>query len=75
MNKKGYVNLLGNPPKNADTPDMVAVRERFLPTGHYKFLAEAAAQRMQSEAICKVGAGTAYLPVAGGFGFPRRPSN
>ncbi len=31
--KQGYVNLLGKPPKNADTPDMVAARERFLAGG------------------------------------------
>ena len=35
--RQGYVNLAGHaPPRNADTPAMVAARERFLATGHYR---------------------------------------
>ncbi|PIF03177.1 MAG: 23S rRNA methyltransferase [Propionibacterium sp.] len=39
---------------------LVAARERFLAGGHYEFLAEAVAQRVQGEAVCEVGAGTGY---------------
>ncbi|WP_097677332.1 putative RNA methyltransferase [Nigerium massiliense] len=60
--KQGYVNLLGSaPPANADTAAMVAARERFLATGHYRPIADAVAGRLaHSSVIAEVGAGTGY---------------
>lgn len=40
--RQGYVNLLGRAaPRNADTPAMVAARERFLGSGAYDLVADA----------------------------------
>ncbi|WP_328701814.1 methyltransferase domain-containing protein [Aestuariimicrobium ganziense] len=61
--RQGHVNLLGRAaPANADTPAMVAARERFLSAGHYRPLAEAvtAAVPAGSRVLLEVGAGTGW---------------
>lgn len=48
--RQGYVNLLpGPPPRNADTSEMVAARERFLLAGHYTVLLDALEQAMAAQ--------------------------
>lgn len=60
--RQGYVNLAGHaPPRNADTPAMVAARERFLATGHYRPVADAAVAELAGvRTVLEVGAGTGY---------------
>lgn len=60
--RQGYVNLLGRAaPKNADTAEMIAARERFLGAGHYSPIAEALAGQIAGcRRVVEVGAGTAY---------------
>ena len=48
--RQGYVNLLpGPPPRNADTSEMVAARERFLVAGHYNLLLDALEQAIATQ--------------------------
>lgn len=60
--RQGYVNLAGHaPPRNADTPAMVAARERFLATGHYRPVADAAVSELAGvRTLVEVGAGPGY---------------
>lgn len=60
--RQGYVNLLGrHSPRNADTAEMVAARERWLGAGWYLPIAEAVAEAVApSHTIVEVGAGTGY---------------
>lgn len=60
--RQGYVNLLPHrQPRNADTPDMLDARARFLRTGLYEPLADAVADGLSGRTrIVEVGAGTAY---------------
>lgn len=60
--RQGYVNLVGHaPPRNADTAAMVGARERFLATGHYQPIADAAAAELEGvRTIVEVGAGPGY---------------
>lgn len=60
--KQGYVNLLGHSaPHNADTPAMVAARERFLQAGWYAPIADAIRDALAgADTIVEVGAGTGY---------------
>lgn len=60
--KQGYVNLLNRgAPKNADTADMVAARERFLREGWFSPIAAAVTDRMHdAHRVLEVGAGSAY---------------
>lgn len=60
--RQGYVNLLGRAaPRNADTGDMVAARDRFLSAGHYAPVADAIREELvHSERVLEVGAGTGY---------------
>lgn len=58
--RQGYLNLLGRPPANADTAEMVAARARFLSCGIYEPIAQAVAARSRGTTILDVGAGTGY---------------
>jgi len=60
--RQGHVNLLGHAaPANADTPEMVAARERFLGAGHYQPVVEALARRIPTaRRMVEVGAGTGH---------------
>lgn len=61
--RQGYLNLLGaKPPANADTADMVAARDRFLASGAYDGIADAAARELggASGSWLEVGAGTGF---------------
>ncbi|SDS13037.1 23S rRNA m(1)G-748 methyltransferase [Friedmanniella luteola] len=71
--RQGYLNLLGaRPPQHADSPAMVAARERFLGGGAYAPVAAALvdaaasaltsvrAQRPGAPTLLEVGAGTGY---------------
>ncbi len=64
--KQGYLNLLaGPPPRNADTADMIAARDRFLGSGAYAPIAQAAARAVVSRSaaggvVTDAGAGTGY---------------
>ncbi|MDO4783556.1 MAG: methyltransferase domain-containing protein [Propionibacteriaceae bacterium] len=64
--KQGYVNLSQKAaPPNADTPAMVAARQRFLAGGHFGPLAQALASRLRrSRRILDVGAGCGYYLAA-----------
>jgi 23S rRNA (guanine745-N1)-methyltransferase len=75
--RQGYLNLLGaRPPQHADTPAMVAARERFLGGGGYAPVAAALAEaagsglaatrgsRPAAPALVEVGAGTGYYTAA-----------
>lgn len=64
--RQGYVNLLGRAaPANADTPAMVAARDRFLAGGHYASIAAAVARGATgSRRILEVGAGTGHYLAA-----------
>jgi len=72
--RQGYVNLLGRkPPHNADTPDMIAARERFLSGGHYSPIRDAVvAACPPRESVIEVGAGTGYY--LSGVVAARRPT-
>ena len=58
--RQGYVNLLRRAaPENADTPEMLAARDRFLGAGHYAPIAAAVADLARGAGrIVEVGAGT-----------------
>lgn len=60
--RQGYVNLLRRAaPENADTPEMLAARDRFLVAGHYAPIAAAVAEACRGAGrIVEVGAGTGY---------------
>lgn len=64
--KQGYLNLLaGPPPRNADTADMIAARDRFLGSGAYAPIAQAVARTVVSRTapggvVTDAGAGTGY---------------
>ena len=60
--RQGYLNLLGGPqPANADTPAMVAARDRVLASGAFDALDEALARRAGSpRTILDVGGGTGH---------------
>ncbi len=60
--RQGYVNLLGRPaPVNADTADMVAARDRFLSSGHYRPITDdVAAALPEAHRLVEVGAGTGH---------------
>jgi 23S rRNA (guanine745-N1)-methyltransferase len=64
--RQGYVNLLSTkPPRNADTPAMVAARQRFLSAGHYRAIADrltelTATHGPRHPRLLEVGAGTGY---------------
>lgn len=60
--RQGYVNLLGrSAPRNADTAEMVAARDRFLTGGWYAPIAAALRERLGSALrILEAGAGSAY---------------
>ena len=60
--RQGYVNLLGGPePGNADTPAMLAARERVHASGLFEpVAAEVVAQLVGRPRVLEVGAGTAY---------------
>lgn len=61
MARQGYVNLSGGAqPANADTAEMLDARARFLATGHYDAIADAAAGPATGERVVEVGAGTAF---------------
>lgn len=60
--RQGYVNLLGRAaPANADTPGMVAARQRFLDAGHYDPVSEAVARALSgARRVVDVGGGTGH---------------
>ncbi|MGV8844860.1 putative RNA methyltransferase [Tessaracoccus sp.] len=60
--KQGYVNLLGHgAPAHADTPQMVAARDRFLSAGHYDPITDAVADAVpDARRVVEVGAGTGH---------------
>lgn len=60
--RQGYLNLVGRtPPANADTPAMVAARDRFLGSGVYDPISAAVARRLGgARRILEVGAGTGH---------------
>lgn len=60
--RQGYVNLLGRAaPRNADTAEMVAARDRFLQAGHYAPIADAIAEELRAaKRVLEVGAGTGH---------------
>ncbi|MDN5726972.1 MAG: hypothetical protein L0G99_13740 [Propionibacteriales bacterium] len=59
--KQGYVNLLGGrAPRNADTAEMVAARERFLGAGHYLPLRDALATLIPSGTVLDAGSGPGW---------------
>ena len=64
--RQGYVNLLRRAaPENADTPEMLAARDRFLGAGHYAPIAAAVADLARGAGrIVEVGAGTGYYLAA-----------
>ena len=68
--RQGYLNLSGRPPpRSADTPAMVAARDRFLTAGHYRLLAEgitgaAVWSTGRDLRVLDCGAGTGYYLAA-----------
>ncbi len=65
LGRPGYLNLMGRAPKNADTPAMVAARERFLSAGHYQPVAErlvsaVTERRQQHPSVLDCGSGPGY---------------
>ncbi|WP_375433207.1 putative RNA methyltransferase [uncultured Friedmanniella sp.] len=71
--RQGYLNLLqSRPPQHADTPAMVAARERFLGGGHYRAIADGLVEAVHAGlrggrpdplaplSVLEVGAGTGY---------------
>lgn len=61
--RQGYLNLLGHrAPTNADTPQMIAARARFLDSGAYDPILTAVAQTATTHAgpVVEVGAGTGH---------------
>ncbi|HSN42801.1 MAG TPA: methyltransferase domain-containing protein, partial [Propionibacteriaceae bacterium] len=60
--RQGHVNLSGSaPPPNADTPAMVAARDRLLSSGAYDPIADALAHRLRRvRRLVEVGAGTGH---------------
>ncbi|MGI3783990.1 MAG: putative RNA methyltransferase, partial [Janthinobacterium lividum] len=67
--RQGHVNLLGRAvPRNADGPDMVAARERFLGSGAYDRVADALATAALRSPAAPPG-GSAVLDVGAGPGW------
>jgi 23S rRNA (guanine745-N1)-methyltransferase len=68
--RQGYVNLAvgGPPPANADSPAMVAARERFLGRGYYARIAAALA-RLAASLVPGRGERGLVLDLAGGTGY------
>ena len=68
--RQGYLNLSGRTaPRSADTPAMVAARDRFLTAGHYRLLVEEVAGAAVSGTgrdlrVLDCGAGTGYYLAA-----------
>lgn len=64
--RQGYVNLSGKAtPHNADTPDMIAARQRLLSEGHFEPLARTLTSRLRhSSRIVDVGGGSGYYLAA-----------
>lgn len=63
--RQGYVNMLTRPAGTADTPAMVAARERFLDAGHYAPLARRLAHVCAgASVVADAGAGTGYYLAA-----------
>jgi 23S rRNA (guanine745-N1)-methyltransferase len=65
LGRQGYLNLLGTrQPRNADTPAMIAARDRFLSAGHYAPIADRLAALVGSAApsptVLDAGCGTGY---------------
>lgn len=60
--RQGYVNLFGrSAPRNADTVEMLAARQRFLAGGWYQPIATALGEHLTGASrIIEVGAGSAY---------------
>ena len=60
--RQGYVNLLGQAaPANADTPAMVAARQRFLDAGHFDPISDAVARTLSGcRRIVDAGGGTGH---------------
>lgn len=60
--RQGYANLLLHAqPRNADTPAMIAARERFLGAGHYAPITEAMARHLVGcTAVLDAGGGTGH---------------
>lgn len=60
--RQGYVNLLGHAaPRNADTPAMLAARDRFLARGFFDPLRDALTEAVaDARVIVEVGAGTGF---------------
>lgn len=60
--RQGYVNLLGRAaPRNADTAEMAAARDRFLRAGHYSPIADAVADELRgARRVLEAGAGTGH---------------
>lgn len=60
--RQGHLNLLQRAaPLNADTPQMVAARARFLDAGHYRAISDAVLRQVSSaRRIIEVGAGTGH---------------
>lgn len=64
--RQGHANLLGRAaPRNADTADMVAARERFLGTGTYDRVADA----VSTAVVAAAGSDPAVLDVGAGPGW------
>ncbi len=60
--RQGYVSLLGAASRTdtGDTPEMVAARVAFLGQGHYRPVADAIADQVQTGPVLDIGAGTGY---------------
>lgn len=69
--RQGHVNLLGRAvPRNADSAEMVAARERFLGSGAYDAVADALASAASTDAARRQGEGdVAVLDVGAGPGW------
>jgi 23S rRNA (guanine745-N1)-methyltransferase len=68
--RQGLVNLLGRAvPRNADGPDMVAARERFLGSGAYDRVADALADVAALQTLDEAAAASAVLDVGAGPGW------
>ena len=56
--RQGYLSLLPGGAGTADSPAMVAARERFLAAGHYDAIGDALAEAVSRGPVIDVGAGT-----------------
>ena len=68
--RQGHLNLLLRAaPKNADTPEMIAARDRFLSTGWYEPLTRTVVTALDGACrVLEAGAGTGHHIAAFGFG-------